>query len=385
MARGKGEGTIYKRPDGRWEARVVVGRTVSGNPKRRGVYGKTRKEVAEKLNKLLTDHHAGRLAQSASQATVQSHLELWLSLRTDLEAATIAYYQHMIRAYINPGIGEIKLTTLTPLHLEHLMANLARKGLSVRTVEGAYKTLSTALAQAVRWELIPESPIRKIKRPPRPKSKRQVWSKEQARQFLKVARTDRLYALYLLAILTGLRRGELLGLRWQAVNFEERTVQIQHTLIFVNGKRHAKDKPKTSASERCFKVSGEVLTALRARQEQYALERQVAGADWQELGYVFCSRNGTGLYENTLRASFKRLTEQAQLPRLTPHEMRHTFTSLALLKGADIKEISRRLGHSTVQITLDIYQHLFPEQDEKTAFSSDELLGEDDDGDDKSE
>ncbi len=378
MARGKGEGTIYKRPDGRWEARVIVGRTPNGNPKRRGVIGKTRKEVAEKLTKLLTDQHAGKLAESASKATVGAHLELWLKLRTDLEAASVAFYRHMI-AYITPGIGEVKLTALTPLHIEHLLADLVHKGLSEHTVEAVYKALNTALAQAVRWQLIPSNPVQNVKRPPRPRPKRRVWDREQARRFLEVTRRDRLYALYLIAILTGLRRGELLGLRWQAVDFERRSLSIQHTLIFINGKRHAKDSPKTHASERRFSVSGEVLEALRVRRERYELERIEAGADWQDLGYVFCSRNGTGLYENTLRASFKRLMLEAGLPRLTPHEMRHTFTSLALLRGADIKEISRRLGHSTVQITLDTYQHLFPEQDEQSAFSSDDLLGDGED------
>ncbi len=173
-------------------------------------------------------------------------------------------------------------------------------------------------------------------------------------------------------ILSGLRRGELLGLRWQDVDLKNRTFSIRHTLIFINGKRHAKDGTK---SERTFKVPAEIVEALHERQETYALERAAAKDRWQEHDYVFGSRYGTGLYESSLRRRHDALIAQAKLPRLTMHELRHTYTSLALLRGLDIKEVSRRLGHRTVEVTLDIYQHLYPEQDECAALSSGDLLG----------
>jgi len=191
-----------------------------------------------------------------------------------------------------------------------------------------------------------------------------------------VIRDERLYTLYLIVILSDLRCGELLGLRWQDVDLDKRRFTIRHTLIFINGKRHEKDGAKSESSERSFQISAEIVAALRERQAAYCFERVASGKEWHEHDFVFGSTIGTGLYESTLRRQREKLIARAKLPRLTMHELRHTYTSLALLRDLDIKEVSRRLGHRTVGITLDIYQHLYPEQDEAAALSSDQLLGD---------
>jgi integrase len=374
MGRGKGEGSIYRRPDGRWEGRVVVGQTPTGNPKRRSFYGKTRREVAEKVNLALTQLQVGKLEPTASKATVAEHLIRWLELRNDIELSTRTFYENVARAYINPSLGERRLRELTPIVIEQFLAHLFAKRLSPRTVQSAYVTLKAALKKAVVWRLIPSNPMDAVKRPVDPRSKRTVWNKKQAKHFLETIRDHRLYALYLIVILSGLRRGELLGLRWNDISFEQRTFTIRHTLIFINGRRHAKDGTKSDSSERTFKIPQEIVDALRERQEACTLERAASPTRWQEHDYVFGSRYGTGLYESTLRRQHDAMIVKATLPRLTLHELRHTYTSLALLRGLDIKEVSRRLGHKTVEITLDIYQHLYPEQDEAAALSSSDLL-----------
>jgi integrase len=375
MTRGKGEGTIYKRPDGRWEARVVVGRTPRGNPKRRSVYGKTRKEVADKLHDLRGDQRAGRLPENVSTLTVGEFLEVWLQHRSDVAITTLATYRNMMNAYVIPALGERKLTGLTPLELEGFQTDLAARGLSARIVEYAHVLFKAALKQAVRWRLLPNNPMDAVNRPPGSRPKRRFWTPEQARTFLNAIQKDRLHGLYLLVILTGLRRGELLGLRWDDIDWSRSSITVQHSLVFANGKRIEKDSVKTPAGKRSFTVPKEVLETLRERRTAYELEREVAGERWQEKGFVFGSLIGTGLYESTLREQHDRLIVAAGVPRITMHELRHTYTSLALLRGVDLKEVSRRLGHSTVRITLDTYQHLYPEQDQAAALSSEELLG----------
>lgn len=375
MARGKGEGSIYRRPDGRWEGRVVVGQTARGSPKRRSFYGRTRKEVSEKVNRALAQLQTGKLQASVSQTTLTDHIKQWLELRNDIQLSTRTYYENVARAYINPYLGHRRLRELNPILLEQFLANLFAKNLSSCTVQSAYVTLKAALAKAVAWRLIPANPMDAIKRLADARSKRNVWNQQQAKYFLEVIRDERLYALYLIVILSGLRRGELLGLRWQDVDLDKRRFTIRHTLIFINGKRHEKDGAKSESSERSFQISAEIVAALHERQAAYCFERVAAGEEWHEHDFVFGSTIGTGLYESTLRRQHEKLIARAKLPRLTMHELRHTYTSLALLRDLDIKKVSRRLGHSTVGITLDIYQHLYPEQDEAAALSSDELLG----------
>jgi integrase len=247
--------------------------------------------------------------------------------------------------------------------------------LSPRSVLVAHIVFKAALTQAVRWQLLDRNPFDGVRRPATGKLARGVWTKEQAAKFLNTARDHPLYALYLIVIMTGLRRGEILGLRWQDVNFNENTIKIEQSLIFVNGKRTLKHGVKTESSERKFTVSSEIIDALREREGAQILERANAGEQWQETGLIFTTTTGTGIYESTLRRIHTKLIAQADVPNLTLHPLRRTFTSLAILSGADIKEVSRRLGHSSVEITLDIYQQLYPEQDQKAAFSSTELLG----------
>lgn len=235
--------------------------------------------------------------------------------------------------------------------------------------------LNAVLTQAVRWGFIATNPADGAMRPPKSKTHRRVWTQEQARQFLGAIRGDRLEALYRILILAGPRRSELLGLRWSAINWQRSTIRLDHSVVFINGRRHAKDRLKNEASRRTFTVPREVITLLRARRKSYDAERELAGTNWDEGDYIFCSSVGTPLCESTLREHHKALVARSGVPFITLHEIRHTYTSLARLAGVDIKEVSRRLGHASVQTTTDIYQHLYEEQDAAAALSSEALLG----------
>jgi integrase len=158
-------------------------------------------------------------------------------------------------------------------------------------------------------------------------------------------------------------------------------VRFEHSVVFLNGKSHAKDSLKTNASHRSLRVPAEILEALKERRRGYELERQLAGGSWMEGDYVFASSVGTPLHESTLRTQHRALIARAGVPYITLHEIRHTYTSLSRLAGVDVKEVSRRLGHASTRTTLDIYQHLYDEQDTAAALSSVALLGENPDAD----
>jgi integrase len=183
-----------------------------------------------------------------------------------------------------------------------------------------------------------------------------------------------LYAAYLIYLLTGLRHSEVLGLRWQAIDFAARTLEVSHTIVYTNGARLACDQTKSKTSQRKFRISTELVDALKARHDAQRLER-AAGSEWQEGDYVFTSWQGTPVSESTLRAHRDRMVQRAEVPRLTFHELRHTHASLAKLTGVDIKEISRRLGHASVQTTWGIYQHLYTEQEDAGALTTDGSVG----------
>lgn len=371
--RGKGEGLIRERSDGRWEARATIGVTEKGRSKSVSVYGKTRDEVAKKLTTILSKFNVGKYVDPTKNLTSE-YLKEWLEHHHSLEQNTRNTYENYIRANINPYLGNTKLVALTPLSLEVWIRTLVKAGKGARVVEYSYTILKAALKRAVDWGILESNPLERVKRPPKSQIKRQVWTPEQAKTFLEIAKDHKFHALYLLLILCGLRRGEVLGLRWSDIDFPNSRIQIQQTLIFLNGVRTFKPTPKTRAGERGFKLPSDVLEALKIRQGDYILERDAAGTKWQDNNLVFPYHDGTGLPEAHLRRMHTDLCAAAGVHRITPHEMRHTYTSLALLRKVDIKEVSRRLGHARIQTTLDIYQHLYPEQDDAAALSGHDLL-----------
>jgi integrase len=222
VTRGKGEGSPRRRKDGRWEHAITIGATKSGNPKRVSFYGATRKEASAKAMKALAERRTGTFTPS-DPTTVADLFARWLEFRTTnrkLKQTTAHSYAWIARHYLLPRLGDMRVTALTPLHLERLQASLAREGLSPRTIRYARSLLSSALKQAMRWGLIHRNVVDFVETPRVTRPKRRVWQPEEAHRFFEAARNERLHALFHLALVTGLRRGELLGLRWQDLDLE---------------------------------------------------------------------------------------------------------------------------------------------------------------------
>ncbi|HSL00538.1 MAG TPA: site-specific integrase, partial [Rubrobacteraceae bacterium] len=340
--RAKGEGGVYERKDGRWAGQYVV-ETATG-PKRRYVYAKTRKEAAAKLRKAMGERDAG-MAFEAGSLTVGEFLDSWLndSVRGSVRQRTWDRYEQLCRVHIKPALSRVKLKVLTPAHLQRLYRQKLDSGLSRRTVQYIHATLRRVLGQAVRWGLIPRNVAEAVDAPRPNRGETRPLSPEQARAFLQAAHGDRYEALYVLALTTGLRQGELLGLRWEDVDLDGGELQIRRTLVTRSGE-HTFGEPKTARGRRTVALvpmATDVLRSHRERQRDVGL--------WYPGGLVFTTSKGTPVDpQNMTCRSFRPLLKRAGLPEIRFHDLRHTAATLMLSGGVHPKIVQEILGHAQI-------------------------------------
>jgi len=359
--RGNGEGSIYKRNDGRWVGQYLV-HTAKG-PKYSYLYGKTRREVDEKLTKAKAERNGG-LVFDAGALTLAEYMERWLreSARNRLRPKTYKDYEGLTRVHIVPALGHVKLKKLTPLHVQQFYGAKLEAGLSKRTVEYIHTVLHSALKQAVRWELVPRNVTDAVD-PPRPERKeRPTFNLDQARIFLESARGDRWESLYVLAIQTGMRRGELFGLRWDDLDLDNGWLHVKQALA-PGGKSF--NAPKTAKGRRKIRLTPVAVEALKRHKIAQNEERLRQGSSWRDHGLVFCSSVGTPMNpDNFVKRSYKPLLKRAGLPQISFHDLRHTFASL-MMPNEHPKIVQEMLGHSRISTTLDIYSHLSQDMQEE--------------------
>jgi integrase len=260
--RGNGEGSVYRRKDGRWVGQYLA--YAAGGLKYRYIYGKTRQAVAEKLTKAMADRDGGLVFDSGT-VTLSEYLDRWLndSVKDTVRPRTWERYEQNSRIHIVAVLGRMKLKTLTPAHVRGLYRQKRESGLSSRTVNYIHVTLHKALKQAVADGLLPRNVTEAVKAPKPEKKEMRSLTPEQARAFLMVAAGDRLEAFYVLASTAGMRQGEMLGLRWQDVNFETGTLSVRRTLASTKGGVAVYNESKTATGRRNAKLSGKALEALK--------------------------------------------------------------------------------------------------------------------------
>src|SRR5712691_4813854 len=370
--RGRGEGTIYHRSDGRWSAtlRLEYGR-------RKTVYGRTRSEVQTKLRELQRDREQGVIVGAAS-ISVANYLARWLdeAARLKLRPKTFISYSLNVRR-LNPLIGRIRLAQLTPQAIQTAYARLSARGLAPRSVRQAHVVLHSALRQAMRLGMVGRNAADGVILPrPEPKEMATLTSK-QLQQLFESTRGQSLHAVWVLLATTGLREGEALGLRWSDVDLTRGTLVVQRALQRHGSAGLVMVDPKTARSRRTIHLSRVALEALaqhRARQREMRL---LAGVAWRtDFGdLVFCARTGGPMGSSWLNVVFKRELVRAGLPLIRVHDLRHTAATLLLTRGVHPKVVQDMLGHSTVTLTLDTYSHVTPALHKEAADHMDALLG----------
>jgi integrase len=367
--RGNYEGSITKRADGRWMARVTIGRDpATGKLRRLCLYGRTRQEVANQLARALSDVSRGSFV-APHKLMVGEWLDVWLRdyKQPSIRPVTLDSYARMIRVHLKPALGEIPLQALRSDQVQRFYKNKREAGLSARTVRYLHTILHGALKQAMKNQLVVRNVSEATTLPGDKTRMMHPFILGQVQQFLDAVREDRLFAAFFLEVGTGLRRGELLGLRWRDVNLEAGVVHVRQTLVRVgNHDAPASDRktrlifqePKTEQSRRTIPIPAAIIDQLKRHKARQAQEKFLMGEAYEDHGLVFCQANGQPIDPRNFTRHFERLLQRAELPHIRFHDTRHTFATLMLELGEAPKVVQSMLGHTKISTTLDIYSHV---------------------------
>jgi integrase len=355
--RGHGEGSIYQRKDGRWAASLTL---EGGKRKRKTFYGKTRKEVQDKLNTALHAQKQGMLV-TGPQQTLKQYLEHWLEEvhRPTIRAGTYKGCRDLLILHILPALGRFPLQKLTPQHIQAFYTQKTKEGYSASTIRQMHAMLHKAMDKAVLWNLVARNPCDGVSPPRRQHYEIKPLTLEQCLHFLAAAKGHPLEALFVLALVTGMRRGELVGLKWQDINLADNTLQIKRIVTRKPGGGHMEAETKTAQSRRTVVLVPFATEALKRHQIHQKEARLKAGEAWIEHNLVFCTPRGDYLGEQVL-VPFKRLLKTAGLPNIRFHDLRHSTATLLLSIGVHPKVVQETLGHSEIGITMNIYSHVLP-------------------------
>lgn len=361
--RGHGEGSIYQRKDGRWVAEITL-----ENGKRKPMYGKTRKEVADRLNQALQEQKQGTLID-APQQTVEAHLNQWLHMKhRELKGGTFAYYTYNVECHIIPELGHVKLQKLAPEHIQRLYTELLEE-LSPNTVRIIHTILKAALGVAVKWKKIASNPCLSVTPPRAVKKDIHYLTLDQAKRLIEVAKHHwMIAALIPVAIATGMRRGEMLALTWEDIDFEHKTITITKSLSYDDrdgtGKKYRVETPKTATSKRTLSLPDFAVEALQAH-FVVQTNKRLATATWEHPELVFTNSSGGYYWYRILTEQLRNILQEAGLPRMPFHGLRHSAATILHAMGVDYNVIKQRLGHSRIATTLDIYSHVTPSMQEE--------------------
>ena len=376
-SRGNGEGSVYQvKSRGRrlrWCASIVIGWR-DERPIRRARYASSRREALKALEDLRREH---RLGLAGGDETVASYLRRWIA-SADLRPRTRVNYQIAAEKHLIEAIGGKRLAELRPADIRAAIAGIDR---AAKTRANILGVLRSALADAERDGAI-ERNVAALVEPPRGQPhKRETLSAEQVRAFLDATATDRFRALYMLACATGMRQGEILGLRW--TDIESARLHVRLELARIDGE-YVLAPVKTKSSVRDIILPPSVVTALDAHRVRQDEERAAAGPfdartnphGWLDRGLVFCRPDGEALNARVVTKAFQASLAAAGLPKVTFHSLRHfAVTSMVSVSGGDLKMAQVVAGHSTIGVTADVYAHAVDEQLRRAAALMEEILG----------
>ena len=364
--RANGEGSIRKRKDGRWEGRYTAGRDpVTGKAIYKNVLGKTQSEVKEKLKSAI--EKTSVLPLKTEHYTVGQWLDAWMEnyARLQVRASSYKTYQGFIDNHIRPAFGDMSMEKLTAMDLQRLYKHLLEngrvecaearnkpRGLSVKTVRNINQMISSALNCAVEQRLIPANPTKGCVLPKLERKEMKILPLESLGAFFEEARRSGVFELYYIDLATGLRRGELLGLKWSDIDLDKGIIHVRRQILRQNGK--VIEAPlKTKNSYRSIAIGADAIKVLKGME--------------QKDEYVFPSPYGGPMSPDSVLHTLQRVLKRAGLERIRFHDLRHTFSVLALQNGVDVKTLSAMLGHYSAGFTLDTYAHVTTSMQKRAA------------------
>ena len=366
------KGSVRKFNNGLYQGRVMLGYDPeTGREIRPVVYGESEREAWKKLEQVIERYERGQPLQE-SRIKFGEWLNQWLENHVKIKnrLTTWENYKWAVDTHINPALGKINLKDLRASHLQKLYReklengrNDDKGGLSARTIQLIHRICHAALEQAVREDVIYKNVSHNVSLPKKTHKEILPMSPEQIKKFLKVNREDPLFPAFFILISTGMRRGELLGLKWSDIDLDNRTIFIQRSWVKSSTETAQFSDPKTKKSRRLVPLLEEgvaVLRQHRLQQQRNRDELRAKGKAYTENGLVFCRIDGAPYYPSTLNSYLEKALQRAGLPKFRMHDLRHTFASLMVEQGTSIKVVQELMGHATVQMTLDTYTHVLP-------------------------
>ena len=360
----KGGGTIRKRPDGRWEARYTLGiDPKTGKQIQKSVYGKTQKEVRQKLTAITAEIDDGTYMEPC-RMTLDEWLDIWLrDYLTGVKPSTAYLYQRQAKLYIRPALGSVRLDRLEPHTIQRFYNSLheerdGKPPLSAKSIKNIHGILHKALQQAVLLNYLRTNPTNACILPKIIKKEIHPMDDRDTALFLEAIKGCRYELLLKVDLFTGLREGELLGLMWDCVDFEKGTLLINKQLRRSQrkGGTYYFSPPKNNKS-RTITPAPYVMKLLQAQKGQQTRQRLMAGPAWEDSGLVFTNEFGRYVSYRAIFDSFKRIVKRIGLPDARIHDLRHTYAVNCIRAGDDIKTVQSNLGHATAAFTLDVYGH----------------------------
>lgn len=361
--RGHGEGNLYRRADGRWEARASLG------GRRKSFYGRTRKEAQEKLVNAIHQSQHG-LFTKGRLIKMETYLNQWLEdiHKPTVKASTYVSYRYVLDNHLLPAFGALMLQRLTPQEVSRVYSEWLTAGFAPASISKWHGILHQALDRAVKWELVPRNVCDMVDAPRIPEREHAVLNEAQARQLMASAKGERLEGLLTLAVITGMRKGELRALRWEDVDLARKQLTVRHTVDRIGRLGLVESEPKTQKGRRTLPLPQLAVDMLAQLRDEQATQPR----GWNPERRVFPNTAGHTYDAGSLQASYKRLLREAGLPDIPFHNLRHSAASILLSRGVPAEVVRDILGHSSIDITIDIYGHLAPARQEQAMQSWDE-------------
>jgi len=355
---------------------------VTGKRHERSETFATRREAKAALARWQTEIDKGAFVGRSTQ-TVGDLLRYWMETHVahNCRETTALRYHQTVYLHLIPGLGAIPLQKLTPAQVQKFYADKLSAGTGTRSVVFCHQRLRQSLAMAVRLGLVGRNVCAAVTPPKYEHTPKPTWSRDELARFLAVARASGYGPIWLLLALTGMRRGEALGLRWQDINFVEGTMNVSQTYVAISAKMRM-SPPKTRAGRRIITLEPTLLDALREHRARQNERRLALGEVWRDHGLVFASEVGTPIQGRNLLREYATLVRKAGVPNISIHGIRHTVATQAIGAGQDIRTLADLLGHSKTSVTTDIYAHVLPHRKrELTQALSQIILGGEGDAD----
>ena len=378
QSKSRSEGEIRQRPNGSWQIVFALAPDTKGKRNRKYETVKGSKKEAQKvLRQRLQERDEGR-SVNRSKETVQAYIERWLIkyVAKHCTARTEFGYRTMLTRYIHPAIGNVQLQSLKMTDIQAMYDDMQSepRNLSASTVTQLHNVFKQALNHAVMDGILQRNPAEYIKPPKKVRAKFEAWELETILEFLELTADTRYGHFYKFAVLTGMRRSEICGLKWNDIKLSDGYLNVVRTLQYIKGRGMIEQPPKSFRSDRAVRLSPDVIDLLHSIKGKQMLHQVAIGDHWQGSDYVFTNVDGSPLNGDSVTQEFKRLVRKHNLPDMKLHGLRHAFASLALSADVNPKIVSETLGHSTTAITLNIYSHILKPKEAEAVNSVANLL-----------